>query len=155
MMSLTNEITLPSFILFSELEKAGASRDELGEHLVKNIPIYKNMLAKKAPKAVAAAAAPTVGDDLAKRRIHALMSRTKAAALPRAAVPWMHVLKKTKVPSRVVPAAAKETKMPSRLAPGPKKSFATPGGASELSSSSIKSISSMNPAGKLTRVKMK
>ena len=72
-MSLTNEVSLPSFRLFLELEKAGMSRDELAQRLVKNIPTYKDMLVKKAPKAVAAT--PAIGDDLAKRHIHALMSR--------------------------------------------------------------------------------
>jgi hypothetical protein len=151
MMSLTNGVSLPSFRLFLELEKAGMSRDELGQHLVKNIPVYKDMIAKKAPKAIAAP--PAVGDDLAKRRIHALMtSRTKAAALPAAAVPWMHMINKAKVPRTVIP--SKKTVMPTHSTPKPKQNFATPGGAPGLSPSSIKSIGTMSPEGKLVKVKL-
>lgn len=159
MRSLSNEMSPLALQVFMDLlVKTGDNRAELGKKLVENIPVYQKMLKDRARPA-ANTMKKTVDKtdkvvaktaDLVSRSIHQLL--LKHAQIPRAAMPWMKAVQKVKRKGGIVPQAPKGTAQP--LHQRPETSFATPGGAPELTPKSIKSVSQM-VGGKLVRTKFK
>jgi len=162
--TLADEISPLALMVLTELlEKSGESRAELGKKLEGNIPIYKQMLKDRvAPATVKpkpplkvetnAASAMKAADDLTGRSLHDLL--VKKAGIPLAAMPWMKSVAKAKPKGRMVtmaPAGTPSKPPPAKTPPG---HFATPGGAPNLSQSSIKATGQM-VNNKLMRTKFK
>lgn len=158
MRSLSHVSPIAVLVLADLVEKTGENRTELGKKLVGDLPSFKKMsedITVSAKKELNVSPGPvkttTKAADLAGRSLHTLL--TKKAQIPRAAMPWMKAVSKAKgVKGRILPQAPQGSEQP--LHQRPTTSFATPGGAPELTPKSIKSMSQM-VGGKLVRTKFK